>query len=120
MESERDTGRTAGRQRERDEEGKHYMSMPSKHGMLGYFNKKPPFIQQRKGDLEREKERKTRGKKKAGKWKVKATAYAKHLLCKSMRTVQKILPNLQRVQPGRFWSTSFMHVGSSSYSAFHL
>jgi len=66
----------AERQKEREEEeGKHYISMPSKHGMLGYFNKKPAFIQPRKEDKVKGKvaegEKQT-DKKQAEKWKVKA------------------------------------------------
>lgn len=33
-------GKEGGRRKEREEEGKHYSSVPSKHEMLGYFNKK--------------------------------------------------------------------------------
>lgn len=36
--------RQGGRQKEREEEGKHYSLVPSKHERLGYFNKKPPSI----------------------------------------------------------------------------
>lgn len=32
---------------EEEEQGKHSSSVPSKHEMLGYFNKKPPFIWER-------------------------------------------------------------------------
>ena len=47
----REGRRKGGRQKEREEEGKHYSSVPSKHEMLGYFNKKPPFIRERKQKL---------------------------------------------------------------------
>lgn len=40
--------RVVGRGREREDEGKHYSLVPSKHEMLGYFNKKPAFIWERK------------------------------------------------------------------------
>lgn len=54
----RETGRKAGRQKEREEEeGKHYSSVPSKHEMLGYFNKKPPFIWERGKKRDQETER---------------------------------------------------------------
>lgn len=45
-----------GRKKEREEEGKHYSSVPSKHEMLGYFNKNPPFIWERKRRQETEGE----------------------------------------------------------------
>lgn len=44
----RDGGRKARRPKERAEKGKHYSSMPSKHQMLGYFNKKPPLVWERR------------------------------------------------------------------------
>lgn len=51
-------GREGGRKKEREEEeeGKHYSSVPSKHEMLGYFNKKPPFIWERRRRRGREGE----------------------------------------------------------------
>lgn len=49
----REDGKEGGRRKEREEEGKHYSSVPSKHEMLGYFNKKPPFISERKRHQEK-------------------------------------------------------------------
>lgn len=51
----RGAGRKARRTKERAEKGKHYSSMPSKHQMLGYFNKKPPFIWERRRWSKRER-----------------------------------------------------------------
>lgn len=42
-----EAGKEGGREKEREGEGKHYSSVPSKHKMLGYFNKKEPFIWER-------------------------------------------------------------------------
>lgn len=46
----RERGRKEGREEERKRGGgsKHHSSVPSKHEMLGYFNKKPAFIWERK------------------------------------------------------------------------
>lgn len=52
----RERGREAERKKEREEEGKHYSSVPSKHEMLGYFNNNPPFIWERKRRQETEGE----------------------------------------------------------------
>lgn len=70
----REAGEGGGRRREREEqqeEGKHHSSVPSKHEMLGYFNKRPPFIWARKRESERERGSKNAGGKKT--WIVKAS-----------------------------------------------
>lgn len=71
----REGGRKGGRgQKEREEEGKHYSSVPSKHEMLGYFNKKPPFIWERKRETacKRKTAETQRKKLRNGKWKHQA------------------------------------------------
>ena len=54
-------GREGGKEREK--EGKHYSSVPSKHEMLGYFNKKKSWgggrSYGRERDTERQRERQT-------------------------------------------------------------
>lgn len=84
----KDEGKEGGRQKEREKEGKHYSSVPSKHEMLGYFNKKPTSIREKRNtedQREGARERQFGNTHKAGKRKVKALN--KQLSCDMTGTI---------------------------------